>query len=655
VKNNQLDIIIQEIEYTNQSEKKVPSIELEFINITPWWGGLEEPKTIRCLDNNCNEYQISLPRTSSVKGLLRWLMRIAVASYIPSTELEKYGYKIVDCFPTCLSTNENIRKLPGLIEVLFGTTRGNIARQGAVNIIVKSRIICGKPFYASKYSIDKFVRELKTITRKIHAGILENLAYCILSKELVLINNRYQYYDERACRDVYRFEYIRDFLKLFSIPRMALLSQGLFKKFNVLSKELFELQPIRENCIKVNIMINVFPEKLRIEEKSTKTNIAFKYQDAIELFRHLIELGLTFFGLGKASSRGFGRFVSKNDDVIGKTDPRDALRNKVERVLKSTERLLIKYYKEENLKKQLPIYKYENKYTKIPRLSTLLNKEYNPIIWINNPRHPCLLPSRSLTTRSKNNSIIRRIENNIRNYCSPNSNPDPCKDIIHYLSAIGKATLKSTWKLYWYYLQGNPRIRIIDYVKKPGFKFHTWCLGLPRSVDINPSKTYSKQQEKEPRPRHTGYEVVTLDKGIYKYDVVVKSISSMFKRWRSPIIFTPFPDKSGILVFWLPFNDVEIFVKGVSKGGKIAKLSHISFHEEYPRKADHVVISIDEGISNQKVSIGNRNYETGKACIDSNSKPRVKTIRSINVCVEEVCRNALDFITFLLERGKSGR
>ena len=153
--------------------------------------------------------------------------------------------------------------------------------------------------------------------------------------------------------------------------------------------------------------------------------------DFEDVLKSLIDFTLFSLGLGKASSRGFGRFVSKGKEPNSHTF--EEIRKGLDKKL---EEFVGKHYGYEKVKgeSRVPVLDLEN----IDILIVKNKKNFNGC-----------------------NEILSKFKLNVKPYMMNN--------IDELIEAIGEAVTKNAWK-------GSASINI----REPGPGFHTWPLGLPR-------------------------------------------------------------------------------------------------------------------------------------------------------------------------------
>jgi hypothetical protein len=180
----------------------------------------------------------------------------------------------------------------------------------------------------------------------------------------------------------------------------------------------------------------------------------------------------TLLGLGKATSRGFGRLYPERMVDMGRLpgDVEEAVRTLAEAGREA-------HISPEGFKRFLSALAEalgvkadeEPSHTHCPLLSLTLQESQD----IPRIRHPCPYATAELPYVARD-----------RNGCGREKRPDCSRlqgtlRVLCILSALGKATLKSTWKAYTFGMS----------LKDPGFTLHTWPLGLPRGGGRARSRT----------------------------------------------------------------------------------------------------------------------------------------------------------------------
>ncbi|MHB9301917.1 RAMP superfamily CRISPR-associated protein [Thermofilum pendens] len=503
----------------------------DFVNITPWYGGRHTQDAVRCLDERCTKAYYSLPTARSVKGLLRWLTRAVVASFVPDDQLASHGYAAVECFPNCGSSK------PGLVEAIFGTVEHARpggqrvgSRAGALSVVVKPKLNCRSPVYAEYQDVLKLIKSI--------AG---GKGWGVYSQKPSALLQELEDRGFRALRGEARPEdKAAGFAELFTVPRVLLNAQRLGKlrgkRQEEFARSLFEVQPLREGCVSMRVELYLDGDMLSgALEPARGEELAESVKRLEEL---LLVYGLLLFGIGKASSRGFGRFAPKS--------PRGNVHPLVEKAAARLEERDLEGFREECLglaERALRALGVEAEARRtvasVPRIS---NAE---VTLIERPAHPYPYASREAA----------RVK----------PSKKPCSgDVLCVLSAVGKATLKSTWKAYWQSISGAEWG-----VTGPGFPFHTWGLGLPRAVCKGNSCT--------------GYVVVDAEslggaQGDVDYCLQRLSFRNDLKRWKSPLVLSPVPAGNGlgVAVVLLKRLDIKPFL---SPEARRAVLAHVGIHQ----------------------------------------------------------------------------
>ncbi len=174
-------------------------------------------------------------------------------------------------------------------------------------------------------------------------------------------------------------------------------------------------------------------------------------EDFEDVLKSLIEFTLFSLGLGKASSRGFGRFVEK-----GKEANLNAFEELRDELNKNLENFVSKHYGYEKVKGK-------------PRV---------PVLDLENVE---VLNVRSRKDFSGCSEILSKFKLNVK--------PHTINEIDELIEAIGEAVTKNAWK-------GSASINI----REPGPGFHTWPLGLPRWQRGTGYAISSERKDEDTRP-----------------------------------------------------------------------------------------------------------------------------------------------------------
>ncbi len=261
-----------------------------------------------------------------------------------------------------------------------------------------------------------------------------------------------------------------ELVALLTVPRIRLALQGAGSPYDV-----YERIPLTPGA---RLAIEIY--------RRPGTSLA---SDEASLAVSALLFTVAFIGLGKAASRGFGHFQVESVDVESgeveapikhvRFDSLEGIKNAFEilgeKLLETTAKLL-GYNSAELLKKVSDLQADTSKvldFVKISRvplfLTVITHKQ-----WIDRLKHPCPYALQEYSASSLQNCISNKVT------ITPTGSYHI--DILYALSAVGKATLKNTWKKYHEVIGVRRRGNIPVRVRDPGVAYHTWPLGLPRSV-----------------------------------------------------------------------------------------------------------------------------------------------------------------------------
>ncbi|UXD22097.1 hypothetical protein IPA_01630 [Ignicoccus pacificus DSM 13166] len=187
-----------------------------------------------------------------------------------------------------------------------------------------------------------------------------------------------------------------------------------------------ELAPAETGTVSFELHVSVDEDRLVLLELTPREIEILK-----EIFESSVLVALSLFGIGKAASRGFGRFWKKDEELTF-----EKLIENVEKLLEHWKELLSKLKKSDKLK----IYKDEIE----------LKDDYSKDIIIGKVPHLGFIPR--IKTEFSNELFMR------------SRAPIDTK-----IEMIARAVLKSNWR---------------RRSSGGGARFHTWPLGLPRSSKI---------------------------------------------------------------------------------------------------------------------------------------------------------------------------
>lgn len=460
--------------------------ELEFINVTPLWpGGPINAQTLAYIDIP----RIFLPSTQQIIGRLRWLIRTVEASI----KINANTYKDVD----------------ELNRRFFG----DLSRSGTIIVRASYSVDNQKALYIDPGSLKKILEKSKQIPgehkEKLNELIdsLEVKGYTVIRKGLGLDS------DPKLSKELYSTygEIIdsidQEALKLFTIPRFRLSVQGV-KSID----DIYLRQPLKPGSVTLKVEIGI----------AAGRNVSQDEKDFITLATVFM---LTFIGLGKATTRGFGKFRLKKGfkgsfsnrckDLLSLARENDEKEcRKCKETFEEIGRELIELASRILNVGGVNTHSLVESSTpgRVPRLSVAIRYVKD----IQGVKHPCPYASRELAW----------VNNNVRVLTDKRQ----VRDVLEALSAIGKATMKSTWKVLHRRLRAS------------GVSYQTWALGLPRGAKAEKSKH--------------GYHD--------SMDIEIRRLS--------PIFFTPYYSGDSWNLLVIPFFTVDDFLS------RIKRMVHVGVH-----------------------------------------------------------------------------
>lgn len=541
------ETIVKEIEkFTRDLLPYKLIVRLEAINVTPWWGGTVNADTRLCIDDDCSNKDkviYALPTTNTLKGALRWVIRAAT---------------------TCICNNyreveRQLKELLGGIEDKFEDSK--------IIISIKSEK-CNDPDYINfndlKSMLQQFINKYKSIKTDHLLSILELIGNTLLRCDSPNDSNVYKVTGQARDRDelhkkaadLYSMAHgiignkADEFFLLFSIPRARLLSMKLSSKLgktinanNVLgaATTLYKLLPVKPGCVKINVEVLI--------------NERFSNSDVAKLITLALIYTLTIHGIGKATSRGFGRFkIDKNslyNEILSNEEMRkmqelldELYSNNPDEVKQS---IMTIHNELVNVAKS--VFRIQSKTGQ--RVPCLKNVDVE-VIRFN--KIPCPFATLELTSReakeSRSNTLCQNLAKDAGLYT------------LAALAAIGKSTLKACWK-----------IHACLQVREPGVYLHTWPLGLPRW-----------QQE-------TGYTLMKLDRD--PDCIHVDQLKSIVEEIRRKSHVKEIRRKSQIIMF--PLNNLIVLLNYKTVNDHDKKiyskpyLVHVGKHGKHTNIWRHVV------------------------------------------------------------------
>ncbi len=230
-----------------------PCAELEAVNWTPWWGGdheakVRDPVTLRVT---------SLPRSETLKGVLRWVLRAALNAHL-DTDIETLDEILAPIYGGVVRVGKREEHLDSL-----------------VRIIVEPSLDASCDAQAVKQAV--------TLVQK----KAEQSAYLLLGKK----------------RD--------DYTKILTVTRVEL--QFLGKN----PQERVALLPVPARCLRLRIRVELAEDRLRDLDRFYSSPPT--PDEVCALTTAAVIYALSVKGIGRGANRGFGRFEITKLVVKGAT------------------------------------------------------------------------------------------------------------------------------------------------------------------------------------------------------------------------------------------------------------------------------------------------------------------------------------------------
>lgn len=606
----------------------IRALTIEAVNWTPWWGGDYTANTITIKDGKVE--RISLPTVETVKGVTKWVIRAALACHF-----KEANYKILN-------------KL--LAPIYGGTVEDGNSKQhfnSLIRIDVEAEVIDRQKL---EQQISQVAMELKNLWRSLDKGVRRDeknereIAKKFLRTLECLALSKYGcsknfFKIDEDCKDmIEKTKLIENsgtsLIRAYGIPRVMLLLLGIDNP-----EEAVNILPLPPNSVRIRVNVSVN----RVFVSKVGDDIV---KDLVFLTGLAIVYALEVIGIGKGSSRGFGRFkvISiTSSDARFSGEIVSNLKNYAEKVLKPDEakQNIESLHKELSKKSNVILMAIQRMYPYIkisqgvishrsthvntaPDFSALdsvpcLEQTYVDIL--TNIKHPFPAP-------------IRRLGGE-----KPKRLPMPkpvVSDTYEALSAISYATTKTIWKAYTINYIRNAFATKIDINSVSDFSgagYHTWILGLPRWQN------------------YTGYAIVASDAlksdnaCVNKQDMETwkKGKRSPIKiqegRRKSPIFIYPLPNaKSAIILAFKTFSDHKRIMHN---------LVHVGKHAEPCRhvvRVDHIasVQSIERGLLQECKRCGDD--IPGGIVFPQN----IVTASEVNDIIDNVYKAAIEFLKALL-------
>ncbi len=412
-----------------------PSIRvltIKAVNWTPWWGGDYLGNTITVKDGRIE--RISLPSVETVKGVTKWVLRAALSCHFRGAGYKKLNELIAPIYGGAIKDANKVMHFDSMI--IFD---------------VKAEVINKQQLDSDVSSLLQVVKKLwdinkqKDLKRK-RNQVLEALQCLALSK-YTCAKNFFNLQVDCKKEAVNALKAINvnvpPIIKVFGIPRLVL------TLLNVDSPEkIFNFLPLPPNTIKIEINLSISRRLIRI----LGNNVA---KELIYLTGLAIIYALEVVGLGRGSSRGFGRFKITNvtpdnelsKDLIKKLEEHaiNIVESKsVKESIKALHRELLEKSKiitQVLQKMNIPVNKLLGK-TNITDTANMA--EHNTMY-----RVPCIDNTRIEVISSAKHPFPAPIARLGAKNPKQLPNPKPIvSDVYESLSAIGYATTKAIWKAY---------------------------------------------------------------------------------------------------------------------------------------------------------------------------------------------------------------
>ncbi len=427
--------------------------KLVFTNVTPLWtGGPLGGATYNILgDKVVGPW---LPDAKPIIGRVRWLLRAAEASAHARAGRTPPGLKDVDTIASRIfGDTGHASKI--VIRVHAIPDPGLLPQNGCTRCYVPA----DPGLYRRLVNLARSLAHLPRRVRSDLGSMLEVDAFIEMRRRLGLIHAARPYLGRRGEERYAKYqdklrEHLgqppQEALKLIAIPRVRLLLQGTDNIAKIVTH-----QPLPPGTVRLEVEIYERASSGLKPGEAKLAVVATAYT-------------LAFLGIGKAVSRGFGRFFLAEppetrepvSDVEGILEwfmearlgnPRNA-----GSVFKGTGRWIVEQAcRLLSLDSQCSTMPQQPHLLHIPSLDVAIASTGI----INVVRHPCPYALLELTAPNKPGCCNGR---------------RPVREIHDALSAVGRAAMKVMWKLC-----SGAR------VDKPGPGYHTWVLGLPRRGKVS--------------------------------------------------------------------------------------------------------------------------------------------------------------------------
>ncbi len=471
-------------------------------------------------------------------------------------------------------TAETHAKAEESVSKIFGSTsQASILKTRTIYTVDSQE----QPFYFNIEQADELFDELKRIVRRIPTprgtprrnplrdifGGMQKLAFIylreLMSQRNISICNILQESDiarDNLLRTVVNHlcmtNVSSEALLLMSIPRIYMVLSA-----TKTSQEFITKQPIKSGYYKLTVEIRLRSPRLK---KQLDARLAALGVASLVLAPQIL-------GLGKATSRGLGRFALESYEE-GRA--LDCLGDYSDTILSIVDNLKVSQVEgPEKLRDALSAYtslaqgnggRIDPSMLKAPSLPG------SRLMWGRKPVHPCPYAPSEVTGRR-----YRGYNECLRNTWECNSIGNERLRILCILSAIGVATLKTTWK-----------IHSRDGVKRPGVRYHTWPLGLPRGV-INRDRGSGKISTITGYHRIINVTPKDLDDEFTDDNLSLEELDELLDestRHQSPFIMQPLADGSLVVIALESSGSLAEVLEVVKEKGSrnVYRLYHIGKH-----------------------------------------------------------------------------
>ena len=391
--------------YTSDLEAWIPCAEVEAVNYTPWWGGdyrtyVRDPNTLQVT---------SFPTSETIKGVLRWVLRAALNAHL-DTDIKTLDEVLAPVYGGVRRRDRHEEHLDSLVRI---AVEPHIRQDAIARCLYDSS--------AGSVKIPEFKQAKPDAVVKALQEAIDSA--CATGS-----------CTESDCRA------LQDYVKLFNVPRvrLALMRHSGESMDEYRARVLGQLPALPES-IHVNIRVGIAKgfEK-RVYAHVSPTDIC--RLTLLALFHALV-----VHGLGRGSSRGFGRFQVKDVKVYtdGLDDPEGMLKKLSDLIKNDWMKALKGERGEEGLEEAV---------------RQVHEELVNAISALTSPKGSRKSLGRlAAPSFSSSSTIIKVLEN------------ASVGDVYDALYVIGCSTLKQQWK-------NALNLRPLD----SGVNVHTWILGLPR-------------------------------------------------------------------------------------------------------------------------------------------------------------------------------